>query len=268
MPESAMCQQVSPTRLWTLVSWSFVFLLSHHPGILILVGLVLFSVPWLFRLHRWKKPVVFAAIALSLGYGLISSSVVAGMGNRLLAGAVPPDTGEKAEAIVVLGRGWQQNTVRSLAALDLLEAKRAPMVFPSGRRDALVIASLLKDWAVPISAIAGEACSLTTEQNAVFTAALLWPQGVRSIILVTDGPHMLRSLLTFESFGFKVIPHMVPLDAETNPAKSRFLVFRESLGLLSYGIMGRYFSREVPPTSVIYADRPFLAPVSSLPVGN
>ncbi|MEL6816432.1 MAG: YdcF family protein [Cyanobacteria bacterium J06598_3] len=264
MLESAMCQQASPTRLWTLVSWTFVFVLSHHPGILILAGLALVSVPWLCHLHRWKKPVIVLAIALCVGYVVISSPWVVGVGNRLLAGAVPPDTGEKVEAIVVLGRGRQQNAVRSRAAFDLLQVNRAPLVFSSGRRDAKVIASLLEDWAVPSSAIGGEPCSLTTEQNAEFTAALLWPQGVRSIILVTDGPHMLRSLLTFESFGFKVIPHIVPLDAGTNPAKSRFLVFRESLGLLSYGLMGRYFSREVPPTSVIYADGQASAPTLNL----
>lgn len=262
-----MCQQVSPTQLWTRVSWAFIFLLSHHPGILILAGLALISLPWLFRLHRWKKPVIVSAIALCVGYLVLSSPFVVGAGNRLLASAIPPDTGEKAEAIVVLGRGWRQNTVRSLAVLNLWRQKRAPMIFPSGRDDAETIAYLLEEWAVPASAIAGEPCSLTTEQNAEFTAATLWPQGVRTIILVTDGPHMLRSLLTFKSFGFKVIPHVVSLDARTNQTKSRLLVFRESFGLLSYGIMGRYFSREVPPTSVIYADRPVhITPPT--PIGN
>ncbi len=151
-----------------------------------------------------------------------------------------------------MGRGPQHNPMRAQVAEQLWQAQRAPLIFASGRGDAPLIADLVRAQ-VPAATVSGEPCSLTTNQNAEFTAALLMPQGVRTIILVTDAPHMLRSLLTFQSFGFKVIPHVSPLNPNTDRSKRRFLVFRESIGLVSYSLLGRYFSREVPPPSVIYS---------------
>jgi uncharacterized SAM-binding protein YcdF (DUF218 family) len=54
---------------------------------------------------------------------------------------------------------------------------------------------------------------------------------------------MARSQLTFRSLGFEVIPHPSPLPGSMNSERQQFLVIREWAGLITYGILGRYFDR-------------------------
>lgn len=257
MLDSALCQQASSTRLWSMLTWrvthvfSFVF---SHPLLVVLALVAIAGLPWIVRQARWQKPALMLSGSLLVIYLTAASPILMGLGNKLLVGFVPPDSGEKAAAIVVLGRGSEQNPMRVREAAKLWNNQRAPLIFASGRGDAPRIADLLQQQQVPSEAIAGEPCSLTTDQNAEFTAAILRPQGIDKIILVTDPLHMMRSLLTFESFGFEVIPHISPVAESTQRIQRQFLVFRESLGLVSYGLLGRYSARKVPPVSVIYAD--------------
>jgi uncharacterized SAM-binding protein YcdF (DUF218 family) len=111
----------------------------------------------------------------------------------------------------------------------------------------------LKRKGLPHDAVNGEPCSRTTEENARFTAALLKPDGTRRIILVTDPPHMLRSLLTFHSYGFDVIPHISPLSNQLSYHKQGFLVFREYIGLASYSVLGRFAPRDGAQTKTVGA---------------
>ena len=258
MLDPALCQPPSSTGWWPgwlpRAHWLLLYVLSN-PAI-VLLGILLLAVwPWLLRQDRWKKPAFGLSSCLLAGYFIVLSPFFMSAGNRLLVGSIPPDRGGKADAIVVLGRGLPQNSSRVKEAQALWQRHRAPLVFASGRVDAPVIADLVRSK-VPAEAVSGEPCSRTTNENAEFTAAILRPQGVRTIILVTDPPHMLRSLLTFESFGFKVIPHTSPLNPEIDHIHRRFLIVRESVGLVSYGLMGRYFARKVPPASIIYAVSP------------
>ncbi|XHX80074.1 MAG: YdcF family protein [Stenomitos frigidus ULC029] len=96
---------------------------------------------------------------------------------------------------------------------------------------------------------AAKTCSLTTEENAQFTADLLLPQNVKRILLVTDSPHMLRSQLTFKSLGFEVIayPNAVPPDLGYRERLN--IVAREYGGILSYILKGRFSEREVAISS-------------------
>jgi uncharacterized SAM-binding protein YcdF (DUF218 family) len=158
---------------------------------------------------------------------------------------IPADQGELADAIVILGRGGEFRPSRVQIAADLWRQGRAPLVFSSGRGDAMELNQMLEVAGVPAQAINGEPCSHTTDENAEFTAALLQPQGVKRVILVTDLPHMPRSLLTFRSFGFEVIPHPSPVPPSLNPKRQKRLVLYEWSGLVGYGLLGRYFSREV-----------------------
>lgn len=254
MIDPTLCQPLSPPGLWTKVSlnWTVLYGLSQ-PAVVVSLLLLLAIWPWILHLNGCKKPAVTFSSGLLVVYLTLLSPLFISFGNRLLVDSVPPDKGGKAGAIVVLGRGPLQNPSRAAEAQALWQRQRAPLIFASGRIDAPLIADLLRSK-VPAEAVSGEPCSRTTDENAEFTAAILRPQGIRTIILVTDPPHMRRSLLTFESFGFKVIPHTSPLDPKTDRTYRRFLLFRESVGLVSYGLMGRYAAREVPPASVIYAD--------------
>jgi uncharacterized SAM-binding protein YcdF (DUF218 family) len=128
-------------------------------------------------------------------------------------------------------------------AAQLWKANRAPLLFASGQGDAEEIAQLLEQQGIPSAAIDGEPCSRTTEENARFTATQLRPRHIQRIILVTDPPHMLRSLLTFQSLGFETIPHPNPLPAALSIEKRGLLVFREYFGLLSYELKGRFSAR-------------------------
>lgn len=158
----------------------------------------------------------------------------------VLKKAVPQDAGATADAVVILGRGSALNSSRAEVAAQLWQEKRAPMIFASGITDSPRLLAMLRDKGIPNDALKGEGRSLTTYENAQFTADLLLPQGVRRILLVTDGSHMLRSLLTFRAFGFEVIP-VFSADPEHLDRQGRTkLVLREYLGLLGYGLMGRY----------------------------
>ena len=255
MFDPSLCQQVSSTRLWTTVSRTLLFVLSRPLlaiALLVIFVLLPLTLSKRIRKPKWKKRAFGLGMVALIGYGLVTTPPLANLAGYFLTRNLPADSGEPADAIVMLGRSYAQNEIRAQAAADLWRAKRAPIIFPSGRNDALVMAKLLGEQLPPIEAgaIAGEPCSLTTEQNAQFTAAILWPQGVRRIILVTDLPHLRRSQLTFESFGFTVLPHAVPFKSN-NPAMRNFLEIRESLGLLTYGLQGRYKNEDIPSLSVI-----------------
>ncbi|MEO0854806.1 MAG: YdcF family protein, partial [Cyanobacteria bacterium J06648_11] len=131
-------------------------------------------------------------------------------------------------------------------AQQLWESKRAPRIFTSGRGDASAMREGLARRGVPIVALGAEDCSQTTDENARFTAAELQPQGIRSILLVTDGPHMMRSLLTFRSLGFSVSPHPSPSPEVLSPPREALVVLQEYAGLLAYGVRGRYWPGRTP----------------------
>ncbi|MEM6448696.1 MAG: YdcF family protein [Cyanobacteria bacterium P01_D01_bin.105] len=260
--DPSLCQQVSSTRTWTLAI-SFLSSALARPLVVLTLFVTGAGFIWQLTPRVWKKRIILASAAIGASYLLILSPLGNAMGTRMLTAFVPPDSGKTADAIVVLGRGYEQNPTRAQVAGALWKAKRAPLIFISGRVDSTVMETLLSP-AVPAAAIATEPCSLTTDQNAEFTAALLRPEGIKTIILVTDPLHMWRSLLTFQSFGFTVIPHYTPLSPDTQPSRARFLFAREAIGLFNYAILGRYRSREAPAPSVMYDDK-LLTERSTLP---
>lgn len=201
----------------------------------------------LVRSLRRRRWLVSSVVVACLSIVLLKSSVFVSVGNRMLVQALPPDLGQPTDAIVVLGRGGELRPLRVETALDLWRGDRAPRIFASGRGDGAEIMAALTKLGVPAEVVEQESCSRTTEENAQFTAALLVPQGVRRIILVTDPPHLMRSFLTFRSFGFEVVPHSSPLPNFMGYPSQRRLVMRESFGLLTYGLLGRYFPRSDRP---------------------
>jgi uncharacterized SAM-binding protein YcdF (DUF218 family) len=174
--------------------------------------------------------------------------------NKGLVNFLPPDTGDRVDAIVVLGRGEELRQSRAEVAAELWKAHRAPLIFASGAGDGEQIKQLLRAQDIPQQALDDESCSRTTEENAQFTATVLQAQGVKRVVLVTDPPHMLRSLLTFRSVGFTVIPHTSPLPSDLAPPKRAMIVFYEYMGLVSYGLQGEFF-----PQSFRVAKQPEIA---------
>ncbi|MEM6445965.1 MAG: YdcF family protein [Cyanobacteria bacterium J06642_2] len=219
------------------------------------------AVPWLVpRITlQWRRLLgVLAAFPLIL-YIFLPLPAPLYAAEAGLTALLPADTGESVDAIVVLGRGPLFRYSRTVLARKLWNDGRAPRIFASGRGDARIIMRRLTRRGIPDAALAGEACSQTTEENARFTAALLQPEGVKSILLVTDGPHMLRSLLTFRSLGFHTIPHLSPIP-ERAPRREALMVVQEYLGLVVYAVKGRYWPRRAPELdNAIGAVPPLLA---------
>lgn len=121
-----------------------------------------------------------------------------------------------ADAIVVLGcrvlPSGQLTTAaegRASAAAAAYRAGVAPCVIASGGRrwgaqiEALALRDAMVTHGVPASAIVAELWSLTTYENAVFTAALLRKTGARNAVVVTCEWHVPRALMSFRAAGIE-----------------------------------------------------------------
>ena len=243
----SLCEATDPS-LWTKASWQFFHWLGSTqlllPSILItvLMPLMVQRIPY----RRWASGIGVALLAFYCG---LSFPAISGVGNRLLLQALPQDTGNPADAIVVLGRSESFRPQRVDAAVKLWRQGEAPLIFLSGRGDALEMAIMLEEQGIPRNAIQGEPCSRTTEENAQITAHLLQPR-VHHIILITDAPHMARSYLTFSSLGFNVAAHPSPIPP-LGRRQQGLLIAREYIGLISYALLGRYFPRDLPDTPLV-----------------
>lgn len=158
----------------------------------------------------------------------------------------PSDTGELVDAVVVLGRGLEHNSERTLAAAQLWNEGRAPHVFMSGIVDAPVMIKLAAEMGVDVDQVSGERCSQSTWENALYSQILLSSQGAKKILLVTDDTHIVRATLTFRGFGFDVIPY--PVHSPRFRPQLRLTLY-EALGLIHYGLSGKL----QPPTAEVNA---------------
>jgi len=201
---------------------------------ILLISLAFLWILWLVnpkRRHRFFTQTL--AIVLISCYLLVSPLMVrtAIWG---LTHSLPLDTGEAIDAIVVLGRGEDQRPQRVEAVKALWESRQATLIFASGMLDARPMVEFLKEWGIPARSLGGEECSQSTQENALFTAALLKPQKVRTILLVTDEPHMGRAFLVFKQEGFTVHTHSVVLPSTWKPYRQMILIIREYLALANY----------------------------------
>lgn len=237
MFDSNLCdrtiEKVTVYTEWWQLQW-----LNKPLLIAVLILLAFFGIRWVMqhpRRRRWlsKPRTILLLFCLTAIFPLLF--VVADKG---LLFFLATDSGTPADAVVVLGRGWPLMHDRVNVTAELWQARRAPQIFASGRSDTPHLLQLLKEKGIPQQVLDGENCSVTTDENAVFTAAILQPRGIRRILLVTDSAHMLRSLLVFRAYGFTVIPHISPVPAHWNSKEKGILKLREYGGLVNYGVRG------------------------------
>ncbi len=237
MFDSNLCdrtiEKVTVYTEWWQLQW-----LNKPLLIVVLILLAFFGFRWVIqhpRRRRWlsKPRTIVLLFCLTAIFPLLF--VVADKGLLVF---FPTDSGAPADAVVVLGRGWPLMHDRVNVAAELWQARRSPRIFASGRSDTPHLLQLLEEKGIPKQVLDGENCSLTTDENAIFTAAILQPQGIRRILLVTDSAHMLRSLLVFRAYGFTVIPYISPVPAHWNPKEKGILKLREYGGLVNYGLRG------------------------------
>jgi uncharacterized SAM-binding protein YcdF (DUF218 family) len=107
----------------------------------------------------------------------------------------------------------------------------------------LMKAELERDFAIPVSW--SEDRSRTTYENAAYTAALLLPQKVNTVVLITHSWHLPRAIWSFERAGLHVLPWPVPRSSlnigsiedflpEPGALNESFYAIHELIGLLYY----------------------------------
>lgn len=220
-----------------------------------LILLTLIGIAWLASSRRWRRRFVQPFAIVVFAYLIATTPFAIGLATWGLTFSLPPDDGKTVDAIVVLGRGWELRNRRVELVEELWQAKRSPKVFVSGMLDAQPIVEFLQSDRIPGSALSGESCSQTTEENALYTAAILRPQGIKTILLITDPAHMLRSVLMFRSFGFVVTPYLSPLPPQWSPRDRLVQLGREYLAFAKYALTGRFKPRpasvvEQPPAAI------------------
>ncbi|KQY52459.1 YdcF family protein [Lysobacter sp. Root494] len=155
---------------------------------------------------------------------------------------VPEASLPSADAIVVLGGAsrywwlqredvdpWELGSSRLAAGARAWLSKRAPIVILTGGRggrdasEAARMKTAIQRLGVPASVLVLEERSRNTEDNAINTARLAHPLGVRRILLVTSALHMPRAMLLFERQGFEVTPVPVPEKGHRQTWRERWL---------------------------------------------
>ena len=158
----------------------------------------------------------------------------------LLSSLLPKNQNTAIRSVIVLGRGPDSQAERALVVSQLWKEHQTATIFVSGMTDAPLIARTLKEMGVPEEKIEGERCSQSTWENGLFSELLLNSESHQHVLLVTDSPHMMRAFLVFQSFGFDVTPHTIPLEPEKffSIKRSR-LILREYAALIAYSISGK-----------------------------
>ncbi|MBD1911624.1 MULTISPECIES: YdcF family protein [unclassified Leptolyngbya] len=223
---------------WSSLNWGIYDLLIS-PRFVSLALLFAMALLVLGSYPALRRQILRGLIITLAVYWMVISPPVVALTEGLLMALVPPDTGESADAIVVLGRGAYERGDRYPVALQLLQDKRAPNLFITGRGNFQYVADALDDYGVSLAQVNGTYCGRTTKDEAYATSVLLGPHGIQKIILVSDRPHMLRAYLTFRGRGFTVIPHPIDLSRKISSARRSILTLREYFGLASYLFLGR-----------------------------
>ena len=187
-------------------------------------NLLLLGVLGLLLLKRWPRVGRACAWTSLLLILFFSTPAISHWLMRSLIVAPPFDveTAKSAQAIVVLGGGLRLNTAEygdTLAAYSLDRVRYAatvarqtqlPVLTTGGpvigdTPEATVMAQVLeREFNVPVRWIEDRA--LDTEDNLHYTAAMLKPERVETVILVTHDFHMLRALAHCEAAGLECIP--------------------------------------------------------------
>jgi uncharacterized SAM-binding protein YcdF (DUF218 family) len=202
----------------------------------VLIVLAAIGILWLIASRRWRRRVILPMTIVIMLYIVFTAPFTINIALKAFLLPLPKDTGSSVDAMVILGRGEPFRYQRVDLAAQQWQTGRTSKVFASGRSDAAHILEDLRDRGIPKQMLGGEECSLTTEENGSFTSAILDPQRNQKILLITDAPHMLRSFLVFQRFGYTPIPQVSPLSVTWSSRKKASVIMREGAGLVVYGL--------------------------------
>ncbi len=208
------------------------------------------------RARTWLGLAAGALLAvLVLGMPVTSQALLVSLEGGLPL-RPPPDA--PPQAIVILSAGVERTPdglepgpltlQRLLAGARLWRRTGLPVLVSGGVAHpgetsiASVMARTLEhDFHVPVRWIEGR--SRTTWENAADSAAMLRPEGVRSVYLVTHSWHERRSVLVFRRFGLVPTVASVPPDVVTTGVvpsvkglSRSFYGLHEWIGMLVYSV--------------------------------
>ena len=170
-----------------------------------------------------------AAVPQTAEFGAAQAIVVLGGDVRLGNGGDIPD---------MLGPLSIERVVFAAAAYRRL---RLPIAVSGGRPRAghaseaeLMTAALKDDFAVPVAW--SEDRSRTTWENALFTARLLLPAKITTVVIVTHRWHLPRALWSFRRVGFTALAWPAPPAAPHPEAVEDFLPSVAALRDTSYAL--------------------------------
>lgn len=146
------------------------------------------------------------------------------------------DRAQAADVIIVLGAGLRRDntpgpalTRRTLHAVKLWQQGLAPVIICTGgkpgnrtRAEADACAELLQAVGVPAEAILIDDQSRSTEENALYTKAIMDEQGWQSAIIVSDVYHLFRANHLFGNQGIQAYTSPV---TEGQPGAIEYAVF-------------------------------------------
>ena len=205
-----------------LISYGFL----TPPAVLLLLSLI-----GALLALRWRRIgvgiVILSSIAL---YGFATPLVASWLLHEIELGIPESADLSTAQAIIVLGGGVHlggdaaaPDTLSPLSLERVVYAAEAyrkshlPVAVSGGRifpartaEAALMRAALERDFDVPVTWSDDQ--SRTTYENAFYTARLLNPDRIASVIIVTHAWHLPRALWAFEHAGLRALPWPAPRD--------------------------------------------------------
>jgi len=194
-------------------------------------GLVLLSLVGALIALRWRRIGIALAILSSIALYALGTPAVASWLLQEVETGIPESADlSSAQAIVVLGGGVHlgnsadaPDTLSSLSLERVVYAAEAyrrlhvPVAVSGGRiypaqtaEATLMKSALARDFAVP--AAWSEDQSRTTYENALYTARLLGPARIATVVVVTHAWHLPRALWAFERVGLRALPWPPPRD--------------------------------------------------------
>lgn len=175
------------------------------------------------------------------------------LGLALLDAYGLPDRAQPAQAIVILGSrvlpGGQPGpalTRRTQHAVALYQRGLAPLIICSGGlgdhapTEAEAACGLAAALGVPAQALLREDRAASTEENALYTAALGRAHGFDTVIVVSDGYHLYRAELLFRAAGLHPYPSPAQGTAGPMPLLERYGRLTRELAAL-----GWYWGKEI-----------------------
>ncbi len=190
---------------------------------------IFFLTFWGLGIYVWrqrKKRVASLLLVLTTCFYLLSTSFVSESLLSSLEGKYAPPVQPQGDVIVMLGGGALPDTpdldgtgtLTSSPSARLLEVYRlyrqlqVPIVLSGGQvyadsgQEAVIARRVLMSMGVPETDIFIEGQSLTTGQNARYSAKLLAEHGWKAPLLVTSAFHMERAVLNFAHANVAVTP--------------------------------------------------------------